>query len=155
MSVARMIRMRTDLVRYARSLGAAADAEDLAQTAFVRGCERAEKIAAMGDEELRAYLFRTVRNAWIDQIRKRTPEVVAPDPQEGGSIYDDVSGLYVEELLDTLPPSMRECVRWRYIDGENSAQIARRLNIPAATVRTRLRAAVLLLRRNQTIDREE
>lgn len=153
MSMARMGLMRLDLLRYARSLGAAMpDAEDLVHTAFVRGCEHAEQLEAMGDSQLCAYCFRMVKNAWIDLLRKRKPETLVDEVREGESVWDDVSGLYVEQMLDRLPPSLRICVYWRYIMGENSTQIAHRLGIPAPTVRTRLRSAVVILR---SIQKEE
>lgn len=145
--------LRLDLLRYARSLGAAMpDAEDVVSTVFVRGCEHAQQLEAMGDSELRAYCFRMVKNAWIDLLRKRRPETLMEEVREGESVWDDVSGLYVEQLLDRLPRPLRECVYWRYVAGENSAQIAQRLSIPAATVRTRLRSAVMILR---SIQKEE
>lgn len=155
MSMARMGLMRLDLLRYARSLGATMpDAEDIVSTAFVRGCEHAEQLEAMGDSELRAYCFRMVRNAWIDLLRKRRPETLMEEVREGESMWDDVSGLYVEQMLDRLPGPLRECIYWRYVVGENSVQIARRLGIPAATVRTRLRSAVTILRSIQRKEEE-
>lgn len=153
MSMARMGLLRLDLLRYARSLGAAMpDAEDVVSTAFVRGCEHAQQLEAMGDSELRAYCFRMVKNAWIDLLRKRRPETLMEEVHEGESVWDDVSGLYVEQMLDRLPRPLWECVYWRYVAGENSTQIAQRLSIPAATVRTRLRSAVMILR---SIQKEE
>lgn len=148
--MARMGLMRLDLLRYARSLGAAMpDAEDLVSTAFVRGCERAEQLEQMGDGELRAYCFRMVKNAWIDLVRKRRPETLSGEVCEGESVWDDVSGLYVEQMLERLPNPLRECVYRRYVLEENSSQIAQELGIPAATVRTRLRSAVIILRQIQ------
>ena len=153
MSMARMGLLRLDLLRYARSLGAAMpDAEDVVSTVFVRGCEHAQQLEAMGDSELRAYCFRMVKNAWIDLLRKRRPETLMEEVREGESVWDDVSGLYVEQMLDRLPRPLRECVYWRYVVGENSTQIAQRLSVPAATVRTRLRSAVMILR---SIQKEE
>ena len=150
MSIARMGLMRVDLLRYARSLGASVtDAEDLVSTAFVRGCEHAQQLDALGDTQLRAYCFRRVKNAWIDILRKRRPETLVEEVREGESVWDDVSGLYVEQMLDRLPLNLRSCVYRRYILEENSTQIAQELGIPAATVRTRLRSAVIILRRIQ------
>lgn len=150
MGIVHLWQLRGDLLRYARSLGVyAAEAEDLTQTAFVRACEHADIIEGMSLENTRAYLFRTLRNACIDLIRKRTPEQLCADPQEGDSRYDDMSGLYVESMLGCLPPPLRECAYLRYVQGENSSQIALKLGIPAATVRTRLRAAILILRNEQ------
>lgn len=156
MDIAHMALLRADLLRYARSLGAAAaDAEDLVHTAFVRGCERAEQLEAMKEGEARAYMFRTVRNAFIDMRRRRTAERLKEPLQEDESVWDDVSGIYVEEMLGRLPPALRQCMRLRYVEGENSTQIAQRLGIPAATVRTRLRAAVLILRKMQKSEEDD
>ena len=91
-------------------------------------------------------------------IQEKEPAVIGTcahcqeEVREGESVWDDVSGLYVEQMLDRLPRPLRECVYWRYVAGENSTQIAQRLSIPAATVRTRLRSAVMILR---SIQKEE
>ena len=146
----RMGMLHPDLLRYARSLGASAsDAEDLVSTVFVRGCEHKDRLDELSDAQLRAYCFRMVKNAWIDLLRKRRPETLVEAVREGESVWDDVSGLYVEQLLERLPLNLRDCVYRRYVLEENSSQIAQELGIPAATVRTRLRSAVIILRRIQ------
>ena len=55
----------------------------------------------------------------------------------------------VEELLSALPQGIRAVVRLKGVEGLNSTEIAEALQIPAATVRTRLRAARLYLKKRR------
>ena len=51
------------------------------------------------------------------------------------------------DLLSRLPEHLAEPLRLRCLEGLNSTQIAERLHMPAATVRTRLRAAAMLMKK--------
>src|SRR5699024_4629076 len=60
------------LMRYAlRLTGRRADAEDLVQTAYLRALEHGDALYDQGPEAWSAWLHRTVRNAFIDQCRRR------------------------------------------------------------------------------------
>ena len=52
----------------------------------------------------------------------------------------------MRQCLDVLDPDARRLVVLRYFVGWNSTQLAQQLGIPAATVRTRLRAAAKKLK---------
>ena len=54
--------------------------------------------------------------------------------------------LWVGSAAERLPPEQRRLLMLRYWHGLSAAEIARRRNLPAATVRTRLRRAHLRLR---------
>lgn len=140
---------RPALFRYAISLcRQREEAEDLVQTAFVRAWERAGLIRERGADACRAYLFKVVHNAYIDRLRKRRPELPAEQAPDDGC-WDDLSGPDVEELLSALPQGIRAVVRLKGVEGLNSTEIAEALQIPAATVRTRLRAARLYLKKRR------
>lgn len=140
---------RVELMRYALSLcHRREEAEDLVQTAFVRVWERAEQMQERGEDACRGYLFRVVRNAYIDRMRKLGPETPADcAPEE--SRWDDLSGPDAEALLQSLPLSIRQTVALKCEENLNCAELALRLGIPAATVRTRLRAARLYLKKRR------
>lgn len=140
------------LVRYiARATNGRAQAEDIAQTAFVRALEHIEALRAMSPEHTRAWLRRTAINAFIDDTRRQSHQ--APIPEGFEPAYEeDFSGIHVAQWLDTLPPRLRELVALRHLHGYTSAQIGQRLSMPPATVRTQLRAAMILLRRQQSTE---
>lgn len=138
-----LVGARESLTRYAMSLcRRRADAEDLVQTAFLRALERAARLEDLNESQVRGYLFRTVRNAWIDLVRKRAPESLGDAPADEGR-WDDLSTPEAEALLRALPDGIRQAARLR-AQGMSGADIAQALGVPAATVRTRLRAAQAL-----------
>ena len=147
MELIEMWRVRGELLRYAESLtGSRADAEDLVQTADLRAAENVRMLRGRGEGLCRAWLFRTVKNAFIDQCRRRGRQVLT-DSDADGVWEDDLTGLEVRDLLSRLPENLSQVLRMRCLEGMTSAQIARALDMPAPTVRTRLRAAAMLLKK--------
>lgn len=130
------------LRRYTRSR---AEAEDVAQTTFVRAMEHLPELSEMSPAHVKAWLMRTARNALIDEARKAARRV----PLDGGmepAYEEDFSRVHVAQWLERLPPHLRQVVTLRHLQGYNSAQIGQALDLPPATVRTRLRAAMILLK---------
>ena len=142
MELIEMWRMRPELLRYAASLaGRSADAEDVVQTA-----EHAEALRERPPELCRAWLYKTVKNAFLDQCRRSRRQVLTETDAE--RIWeDDLTALEVGDVLGKLPRGMADIVRMRHLEGMTSQEIAEEQGIPAATVRTRLRAAVMLLKK--------
>ena len=96
----------------------------------------------------RAYLFRIVRNAYIDLLRRNHPTPLAELPYEEGQ-WDDLSSADAQDILAALPNNIRVVVHLKGIEGKNSTEIGEILGIPDATVRTRLRAAKLYLQKRR------
>lgn len=147
MELIEMWRMRPELLRYAASLaGRSADAEDVVQTAYLRAAEHAEALRERSPELCRAWLYKTVKNAFLDQCRRSRRQVLTETDAE--RIWeDDLTALEVGDVLGKLPRGMADIVRMRHLEGMTSQEIAEEQGIPAATVRTRLRAAVMLLKK--------
>lgn len=72
-------------------------------------------------------------------------EKAIPDPLT--AIETGEMRLRVESAVEHLPAAQRRMLRMRYWQGLNVMDIARHLDLPAATVRTRLRRARLRLQR--------
>jgi DNA-directed RNA polymerase specialized sigma24 family protein len=51
-----------------------------------------------------------------------------------------------QDLMAKLPPNLREPLRLKYFERMNATEIGKELNLCPATVRTRIRTALLLLR---------
>lgn len=138
------------LVRYVRRYThSAAEAEDIVQTTFVRAMEHVETLRELPEGRARAWLIVTARNAFIDETRRRGRE--APLTEDIQPAYEeDFSAIHVSQWLEKLPPNLREIVVLRHIEGHDSTEIGKLLELSPATVRTRLRAAMILLRQYET-----
>ena len=139
------------LHRYAVSLVRNRDwADDLVQETFIRAWSYHALLGLLSLPQRRAWLQRVLKNLFIDQYRRSVREHMAVsslDHQQTPSAGDPSRPLQMEELLGTLPESLRELWHRRYVIGMNAAQIALELGIPHATVRTRLHTARRHLRR--------
>ena len=126
----------------------ASEADDLVQHAFVKAMEHLDTLEECPPAQVQGWMMRTMRNKLIDLRRLERhwlPEDSAPEPP-----YEaDFSNLHTVELLEELPETLAEVVRLRWLEGMNSAEIGEKLGLPPPTVRTRLRTALLLLRRKQ------
>ena len=138
--------------RYAMSLVRNRDwADDLVQETFIRAWSHLPLLGVLSLPQRRAWLRRVLKNIFIDQYRRSVREhaliaMLDHDPA-GGAVDPSLPlPLQVQELLGILPASLRDLWYRRYVQGMNSAEIARRLGIPHATVRSRLHAARRRLR---------
>jgi RNA polymerase sigma-70 factor, ECF subfamily len=146
------------LYNHARHLtGRDAEAEDLVQETCVRALAAARTFAG---GNLKAWLFRILRNAFIDLHRKRRNEQALGelDVVDGA---DDVAllrgdrelerlrgvvGGDIEAALAELSPEARAIILLD-VEGFTETEIAAMLECPAGTVKSRLSRARVLLRR--------
>ncbi len=137
--------------RLARGLlRSAGDAEDLAQeTLLVSLCHTMREAGA-----LRAFLRRVLRNGAHNKrradVRRSRREQRASAPEAVESVDEFVARQEVlgrvTRAVEVLPEPYRTTVRLRYYEERSPAQIAETLGTPIATVKTRLRRALALLR---------
>ncbi len=113
-------------------LGSRQEAEDAVQDAFLRYLERAPEDL----EDPAAWLMRVLVNRCRDLLRARQTRQTLPLPDDlpapGPEERTELEELYA------LPPKDRALVHLFYYEGWSTAQIARGLGAPEATVRTRL-----------------
>jgi RNA polymerase sigma-70 factor, ECF subfamily len=136
-----------------------AEAEDLVQETYVRAIPAVGRLRP--DSNVKAWLFRILRNIWLNQLRKRRsdPEVV-PSDTEGGSL-DNLAGrgrgsdeiyesmLMVEKVraaIAQLPLEFREVILLREFEELSYQEIASLLQCPTGTVMSRLARARSKLR---------
>lgn len=148
-----MIALLPNLRRYALSLTRRADqADDLVQQTV----ERAIANAASFDpaQKLEPWLFRIMRNGFIDQTRRRRttgtqvdvheiPEALPTDPRPG--LEARLMLRSVEVAMTDLPPEQREVLHLVCVEEMTYAETARLLDIPQGTVMSRLSRARLAL----------
>jgi len=124
-------------------------AEDAVQQSYLKALKH-DGLAGMSDESVKAWLYVTAKNALVDEKRKTLRwvalntdvEILFDEPDK-----DDM--ILLNDLLEKLSDEQKEIVTLRYLTGLNSKTIGLMLNIPPATVRTRLRAALKKLQ-NET-----
>lgn len=118
-----------------------ADREDAMQTALQKAWEKRHSLR---DEALfDTWLIRILINACKTIIRKQKRLVPVAFLPEAGCEARDLS---VRDAVERLPEKQRVCVMLHYLEGLPTDEIARLLNIPAATVRGRLHTALQRLR---------
>jgi len=83
----------------------------------------------------------------VDEYDDGTAAVESSVPDPLASVEAGEVRRRVRTAVERLPAEQRRLLMLRYWHGLSSVEIARRVNLPAATVRTRLRRACLRLRR--------
>lgn len=122
-----------------------ADAEDVYQDVFLRLLGETDR--NWDSEHLKAWLLRTALNRCADlhRFRLRRPVLSLdeiPDPAQPAD--DEAAELW--EAVARLPEKLRTVVHLYYAEGYQTEEVAAMLEIPAATVRTRLRRARMKLK---------
>ena len=144
------------LRRFAHALSRdSADADDLAQLTLERAL-RARSRWQPGTR-LDAWLYRIMRNLWVDEGRSRARkakverpaeegEIVGFDPHAGQEAAIDLQRVVV--AMGMLPDEQREVVALILIEGFGYREAAELLDLPIGTVSSRLvrgRTALLTL----------
>ena len=133
-------------------LGSAADAEDAAQSVFMKLVDRPRPFEDEGHE--RAWLIVCASNLCKDILKSahRTRVVALPEREDARLGTRDA----VDETIDAvlrLPPKYKDCVYLHYYEGYKTDEIAHMLGVPASTVRNRLRDARAILKKSLGGDR--
>lgn len=134
--------------RFALSITRSADAaDDLVQAACERALASADGFAP--GTRFDAWMFRIIRNLWIDKVRRTKTQ--ASDPIEEGQEFIGEDGVRVAEsrleLSDTaqailqLPDEQREILTLVCVEGLSYAEAAAVAGVPVGTVMSRLARA--------------
>ena len=144
------------MARVAAALVGMSDAEDAAQEALLRAWRGWPSLR--DTEATRAWLLRITVNvchSWqagrFGAFRRcNEPLDLASHLATSGSgiVGGDADALDVRQAVRALPDELRRVVALRFYAGMDSTQIGAVLDAPAATIRTRLRRALELLRRD-------
>ena len=137
-----MDRFQAPVYRVVRGiLSDAADAEDVAQEAFLRAFESLKKFR--GESGFFTWLYRIAVNEALRARKRRTfapieavPETEAPRPEVPDE--DGPSLAALERLLGRLNDEFRAIVVLRDVEGMSYQDIAETLEIPMGTVESRL-----------------
>lgn len=143
------------LVAYAAaSLRDRALAEDCVQEVFVRAW-RASDRHDPDRGSVRTWLYAIARNVVVDaaRARARRPRTVDADAAPEPADPRDAQGAVVErmrlaEALSRLSPEQRQVVVEVHLNGRDYADVSQETGVPAATLRTRMFAALRALRKD-------
>jgi RNA polymerase sigma-70 factor (ECF subfamily) len=123
------------------------DADDLVQTSCTRALTRAEQW--QNGTRLDAWMYRLMRNIWIDETRKRTVRVGqgVEDAAESSALLtsgDSETTAYANQVLAQialLPEGFSSVLLLVAVEGHSYAETAEILDIPIGTVMSRLSSA--------------
>ena len=137
------------LRRYAASLARDAyQADDLLQETFIRATVHRALLRQLNRYQRQAWLYRVLKNLFIDEqrSRQRQEDLVEQLTQQAEIAPFTPDDLVFTDLLEMASDSDRELLEQRYVLGMTSREIAEELDIPPATVRSRLRLVIKRLR---------
>lgn len=139
----------------ARMLRHPAEAQEVTQEVFIRAFRHLASFDPA--HKFTNWILRIARNAAIDTLRRREPESVPLEQDEGGSLADAIAGPAGEEgpqlverkeaaraleaALARLRPEYREVIILRYHEDLSYEEIADITNLPLGTVKSNLHRA--------------
>ena len=135
-----------------RVLGDTTAAEDVLQEIFLQLWRRPQAYNA-DRGGLAPWLAVIARNRAIDVLRKRPPEEDLDElPVSIGVDLEDVATqrLAVEKVrkaIAQLPPEQRKALEMAFFEGLTNTEIASRTGEPLGTVKTRIRSALMAVRK--------
>lgn len=144
-------RIYSDLLRL---MGNPSDANDLLQEVYVRIWRQADRYDSAQGRAL-AWIARVARNAGIDALRRRKPEVngdvhfetkVCEQPNPFEKAQQDKVSNSLRRSVDRLPASQRNAVTLFYFEECSLAEISERLNAPVNTTKSWIRRGLISLR---------
>ena len=134
------------LRRFARNLARNPhDADDVVQIAVERALTRLDQWRS--DARLDSWMFKIVRNAWIDELRSRGRRDKVFLAAEAGehvgtdSMARETELLAVQSAMARLPQEQREAVSLVLVEGLPYREAADVLDVPIGTLTSRLARA--------------
>jgi len=135
-----------------RVLGDTGAAEDVLQEVFLQLWRNPNSFnAARGS--LASWLAVVTRNRAIDSLRKRRPEtdiedvVLSVAPDLAGAAELARAAEKVRGVMGTMAPAQRSALELAYWEGMSHSEIAEKTGEPLGTIKTRIRAGLIALRK--------
>jgi RNA polymerase sigma-70 factor, ECF subfamily len=135
-----------------RVLGDTGAAEDVLQEVFIQ-LWRNPGLFDSSRGDLAAWLSVIARNRAIDALRKRRPEseiddiVISVEPDLAGDAERARAMEKVRGTMGVMPSAQRSALEMAYFEGLTHTEIAAKTGEPLGTVKTRIRAGLLQLRK--------
>jgi len=146
-------RYAAELVLYARQWLDSALAEDAVQDAFVKLISRHRQ-----PDNVRAWLFRVVRNGSVSQIRRlKSRKQYVQQARQGqvswfeSRLDDLIDAKKAQQTLESLPIEQREVVMLRIWGQMSFSEIADIVSRPISTVHSRYQAALTAVKKKMEL----
>ena len=124
-------------------------AKDAVSQAFTSAWIYRVSLESMPEPAAKAWLYAAARNAAVD-IKRKEKRLVAiaqyDEPDYDANQFNPVDKLTVQELMQQLPPELSIPIHMKYYQGYNSTEIGNTMGLPPATVRTRIKKALAIMR---------
>lgn len=129
-------------------------AEDVLQEAFIKVWKNIEKYDR-SKGRLFTWLVNIARNSAIDSLRVKDYNIKSQIRSLDNSVrtvnrqhkvYPKTDHIGLKEIIDKLKPEHKLLIDKLYFEGYTQEEAAKELNIPLGTVKTRIRAAMNILR---------
>ncbi|WP_321332288.1 RNA polymerase sigma-70 factor [uncultured Bacteroides sp.] len=130
--------------------------EDLVQEVFMRIWQKREELTLI--DNLNAYIYRAAQNHAIDQIRKRSNEILLFSDKYLGNednataqtpldlLLNKELSSALTEAIEQLPPQQKKVFTFHCIEGLPHEEIARLMDISVSTVQNHMRQALINIR---------
>ena len=135
-----------------RVLGDTAAAEDILQEVFMQ-LWRSPEVFDASRGSLPGWLAVITRNRAIDSLRKRRPEtditevVISIDPDLASSAASSRALETIRGALGGMSAPQRAALEMAFFDGLTHTEIAAKTGEPLGTIKTRIRAGLVTLRK--------
>lgn len=120
-------------------------AEELVQEAFLRAMAHEADLAALSPAQQRAWLYRTVKNLYLDHCRRAkrfgSLDQMGESGFEPAALSAELNQTEWLALLETLPDIEGVLFFLRYLQGYPSPQLGQMFSLPPGTVRSKLASA--------------
>jgi len=127
-------------------LGDVGEADDAAQEAFLRAWQHIHSLTP--PHHFEPWVAQIARNTARNMARRRRRAAkhaaLAPPTHHDDGLADRIAATV--RALAQLPPPLREAARLSYLAGHRQHEVARRLNVPLGTVKSRLANSRRLIR---------
>jgi RNA polymerase sigma-70 factor (ECF subfamily) len=135
-----------------RVLGDTTQAEDILQEIFIQLWRNPQRFDA-NRGSLGAWLAVIARHRAIDQLRRRRPEtdvedvIISVDTRLEQTTDRNMAIAKVRAAVEHLPPEQRQPLELAFFQGLTHSEIASKTGEPLGTIKTRIRTALLALRK--------
>jgi RNA polymerase sigma-70 factor (ECF subfamily) len=135
-----------------RVLGETTQAEDILQDIFIQLWRNPQRFDSSRGS-LGAWLAVIARHRAIDQLRRRRPEsdiedvVISVDTRLEQSTDRNLAIAKVRAAVERLPAEQRQPLELAFFQGLTHSEIASKTGEPLGTIKTRIRTALLALRK--------
>ncbi len=115
-------------------------AREIVQEGFLRAIDHFGDISDLEFPQQRAWFYRTIKNIFVDTMRKNKNEYLTEDVGQGIS-FDSYSEKEIMCLIESMDKVEGKILVLRHVEGFSSKQIGEMLHLPPGTVRSKLHDA--------------